>query len=407
MGSSSITGDETIGFFDNMSFDGTPRDGKMTTNAQIWVGSTIAPHVKLGTITSPDSSLTIGYSSPNITLQANGSMIGETITGNTGGALSPTAGNWNIYGGTVAAGTTPIATSGTGSTLTVNAQISQAVAGTDATRVGLANFSNADFAVDANGFVTASATGLLKTLTPNSGTSPVVPTGGTISVLGDGSITTVGGTNTLTAQLTGLTQYNVLIGQGTTTIGVVAPSATSGVPLISQGAAANPVFGTAVVAGGGTGNTTFTAYSVICAGTTATGAFQNVSGLGSAGQVLTSNGAAALPTWQPAAGGAFPWTDVSGVVNAAVNNGYFVTATCTSTLPGSPSQGDRIAYNLDTTNILTIQANTGQRIRIGLTLSAAAGTCVSIARGDAVTLVYRTSGATWHAQNVVGTWSIT
>lgn len=52
------------------------------------------------------------------------------------------------------------------------------------------------------------------------------------------------------------------------------------------------------VAGGGTGNSTFTAYSVICAGTTATGAFQNVSGVGTAGQVLTSNGAAALPTWQ-------------------------------------------------------------------------------------------------------------
>lgn len=50
---------------------------------------------------------------------------------------------------------------------------------------------------------------------------------------------------------------------------------------------------------GGTGNSTFTAYSVICAGTTATGAFQNVSGLGNAGEQLTSNGPGALPTWQP------------------------------------------------------------------------------------------------------------
>ena len=49
---------------------------------------------------------------------------------------------------------------------------------------------------------------------------------------------------------------------------------------------------------GGTGNSTFTAYSVICAGTTATGAFQNVVGLGNAGEQLTSNGAGALPTWQ-------------------------------------------------------------------------------------------------------------
>lgn len=57
------------------------------------------------------------------------------------------------------------------------------------------------------------------------------------------------------------------------------------------------------VGSGGTNNTTFTAYSVLCAGTTATGAFQNVSGVGSSGQVLTSNGAAALPTWQAAGGG--------------------------------------------------------------------------------------------------------
>mgnify|MGYP002713209083 CR=1 FL=1 len=57
------------------------------------------------------------------------------------------------------------------------------------------------------------------------------------------------------------------------------------------------------VAGGGTGNSTFTAYSVICAGTTATGAFQNVSGVGTSGQVLTSNGAGALPSWQAAGGG--------------------------------------------------------------------------------------------------------
>ena len=49
---------------------------------------------------------------------------------------------------------------------------------------------------------------------------------------------------------------------------------------------------------GGTGNTTFTPYGVILGGTTATGPFQNVVGVGTAGQVLTSNGAGAAPTWQ-------------------------------------------------------------------------------------------------------------
>lgn len=104
------------------------------------------------------------------------------------------------------------------------------------------------------------------------------------------------GTGTFDAVTT--TNHDVLIGAASNGITNVAPSATSGVPLISQGASSDPAFGTAVVSGGGTGNTTFTPYSVIAAGTTATGAFQNVSGLGSSGNVLTSNGAGALPTWQ-------------------------------------------------------------------------------------------------------------
>jgi hypothetical protein len=60
-----------------------------------------------------------------------------------------------------------------------------------------------------------------------------------------------------------------------------------------------------VVSDGGTGTGSFTAYSVICAGTTSTGALQNVSGLGNAGEVLTSNGAGSLPTWQTAGSSSF------------------------------------------------------------------------------------------------------
>lgn len=57
------------------------------------------------------------------------------------------------------------------------------------------------------------------------------------------------------------------------------------------------------VSEGGTGAGTFTAYSPIFAGTTATGAFQSTS-VGTAGQVLTSNGAGAIATFQnPVAGG--------------------------------------------------------------------------------------------------------
>jgi hypothetical protein len=62
--------------------------------------------------------------------------------------------------------------------------------------------------------------------------------------------------------------------------------------------------GTLGVDQGGTGLSTATAYSVVFAGTTATGAFQAAAGPGTATHVLTSNGAGALPTFQaPAASG--------------------------------------------------------------------------------------------------------
>lgn len=60
-----------------------------------------------------------------------------------------------------------------------------------------------------------------------------------------------------------LTAHDILLGEGTSPVGLVAPSATSGVPVISQGGAADPIYGTAVVAGGGTGATTLTAHGVL------------------------------------------------------------------------------------------------------------------------------------------------
>jgi hypothetical protein len=43
-----------------------------------------------------------------------------------------------------------------------------------------------------------------------------------------------------------------------------------------------------------------TAYAVLCGGTTATNPIQSIASVGTAGQVLTSNGASALPTMQAA-----------------------------------------------------------------------------------------------------------
>ncbi len=217
---------------------GIPVLTALATDGQVIIGSTAG--VPAAALLTAGTGITITNGSNAITIAANGSVLGQTITGDSGGALSPTAGNWNL--------------------------------------------------------------------------------------LGSGSITTSGSGSTLTTQLTSLTNHNVLIGAGTSTITKVAPSATSGVPLISQGAASDPAFGTAVVAGGGTGATSFTAYAVITGGTTSTGALQNVSGVGTSGQILTSNGAGALPTWQSG----------SASTTAAIKITKF-TASATWTKATSPS----------------------------------------------------------------------
>ena len=274
--------------------DGT---GANTLAVEVQISQALAAEdaTKIGLSNFDSSSFAV---SANGFVTASGTGIGKTITGNSGGALSPTAGNWNILGASTAAGTSPVTTSGAASTLTVNVQKSQAIASTDATKVGLCNFNSSQFSVDANGFVELLGGGeAIDSFIPDSGTSPVVPAAnGSVTMSGSGSTTTVGGTNTLTFQLTGLTNHSVLVGAGTTTITKVAPSATSGIPLISQGSSADPTFGTALVVGGGTGLTTTTAYGLITGGTTATGNFQNA-GTGTSGQFYVSGGSAALGTW--------------------------------------------------------------------------------------------------------------
>lgn len=78
------------------------------------------------------------------------------------------------------------------------------------------------------------------------------------------------------------------------------------------------------VAGGGTGVASTTAYAVLCGGTTSTGALQSITGVGSSGEVLTSNGAGALPTFQA----------VSGTTAAAQSDQETATSTTTFVSPG-------------------------------------------------------------------------
>jgi hypothetical protein len=130
---------------------------------------------------------------------------------------------------------------------------------------------------------------------------------------------------------------------------------------------------------------------------------------GTVGQVLTAQ-TSGPPIWTTisTAGLGLTWSDTSGTVLASINNGYFITAVTTSTLPASPGEQDAVAYIVDTGNLLTITANTGQKIRIGTTISASGGTAVNTQQGDSIILKYRASSATWYALgSPAGGWNVT
>jgi len=71
-----------------------PHPGLITTNGQLIIGSTAlnagGTHLNIGNITSPLGTLTIGYSSPNITIEiAGGGVALQHLKGNDGIAVNP------------------------------------------------------------------------------------------------------------------------------------------------------------------------------------------------------------------------------------------------------------------------------------------------------------------------------
>jgi hypothetical protein len=130
-------------------------------------------------------------------------------------------------------------------------------------------------------------------------------------------------------QLTGLTNHNVLIGAGTATITKVAPSATTGIALVSAGAAADPVFSTVSPAGGGTGAVTLTGI-VTGNGTsamTANAVTQHGVLIGGAANAASSLGVASTGTVLAGATGADPAFTASPSVTGSVTAGTTLTAT--------------------------------------------------------------------------------
>lgn len=325
----------------------------------------------------------------------------------------------------------------------IEAQIGSAVAASDITQNGLSHYNSAQFTQDADGFVSlvGGSGGVVQSVNVDAntppGTDPVLPNGsGVITVTGAQAAAGTVGTNVLRTVSLAANTYTIQIQRSTAVAGT--DSANNGVSHYDSAAFDVDANGFVQLNGGGVAATSFdvqantvpgtdpvvpTALGVVTVNgaavanhavvletrsraanaynlevqyaTTAASSTANLSGVchfNSAQFSVDGNGFVSINNTIT------QWLDVSGALSAAADTGYFVTGTCTATLPASPSQGDTIKFVVDTTNILTITANTGQVIRQGNNASSTAGTAVSSQRGDSMDLVYRAANATWWAE---------
>lgn len=181
----------------------------LATNGQLWIGTTATnaggTHVNVGNLTSPGGTITISYSSPNITLETTGGggVKSFNIDANTPPGTDPVipdaGGVVTITGAQVAAGVIGANVIRTDSlaanTFTIEVQRSAAVGASASLNNGVSHFNSAQFTVDANGFVSASGAIPIQ-FTADSGTA--VPVAGNINIFGGPGVTTSATGSTVT-----------------------------------------------------------------------------------------------------------------------------------------------------------------------------------------------------------------
>lgn len=103
----------------------------------------------------------------------------------------------------------------------------------------------------------------------------------------------------------------------------------------------------------------------------------------------------------------FTWSEQNASFPAVIQNGYFCNNALTATLPPTAGLviGNTIIIYVDTPNPVIVQANAGQMIQVGSTISVPGGTSTSSTRGAILELIFKPSDLTWHTQSSLGVWN--
>jgi len=258
----------------------TPSGGGSVTTVSVVTANGVSGSVANAT-TTPAITLTLGAITPT-------TVNGQTISSGSG-TLS-----LSTFTLTAAANATVSGTNTGDQTITLTGDATGSGTGSFAVTLATVNANVGSFGSATQvGTFTVNAKGLLTA----AGNTTITPAVSSITGLGTNVATFLATPSSanLAAAVTDETGSGAL---------VFATSPTLTTPNLGTPSALTLTNATGLpVAGGGTGAASLTAYAVICGGTTSTGAVQSIASVGTAGQVLTSNGAGALPTFQAAGGG--------------------------------------------------------------------------------------------------------
>lgn len=336
----------------NVDFRGVfPNIPTVVADGQLLIGNAVAPNIRVGTITSPGGTLTIGYSAPNITIDLAGGSVGidsiavQAVTAPGVSPVLPTgAGLVTFNGAAVAAQTIPVQSRSVAlNSYQLEVQRASSSAATNATQQGLASFNSAHFSVDASGWVSSlnglpiSSVDVDGATAP--GTDPVLPTA--LGVMGVGGAQVAAGTvpSAIRTQSIAANSYQIQVQR----------SSAQAVSSVAQNGVCH------------FNSTQFTV--------DANGFVSSISGTA-------------------------PWLDTAGGA-LANHTGYFVTAAAAVTLPAGVANGDMVEIVDFIGGGVVVTAQGGDLIRISNTDSSVNGTATSTQLGDALRLVFRAVGQVW------------